>query len=147
MKRKPVKKTTKKPLKKKERPGVKKLESIPSLTKKAQTIFNKYIRNRDSSNGYFVCISCGGEHPVSKMNAGHYVPVKNSSLLRFNEFNTNGECITCNLFDQFHLIGYRKRLIDKIGSNAVDWIESQGRISKKWTREELQDIIKTYGKR
>lgn len=143
MKRKPIKKK----ISKKTRPGVKKLESLPSLTKKAQTIFNKYIRQRDSSHGYFVCISCGVEQPISKMNAGHYVPVKNSSLLRFNEWNTNGECVTCNLFDQFHLVGYRKRLIDKIGSNAVDWIESQSRVSRKWTRDELQDIIKTYGKR
>ncbi len=125
----------------------KRLQSLPSLVKKAQKVFNKYIRDRDSSGGYFVCIACGNEHPVSKMNAGHYVPVKNSSLLRFNELNVHGECVTCNLFDQFHLVGYRKRLIDKIGLDAVSWLESQARVSNKWTRYEIEEIINMYGKR
>lgn len=143
-----VAKVKKKPIKRKV--GAKKVKRAPtvaSLVKKAQVIFNRYIRHRDSSNGYFVCISCGVENPVSRMNAGHYVPVKNSSLLRFNEWNTNGECVSCNLFDQFHLVGYRKRLIDKIGSDAVSWLETQSRVCYKWTRDELQNIIDTYGKR
>lgn len=125
---------------------VKRALSVASLMKKAQVVFNKYIRQRDSSNGYFVCIACGKEHPVSKMNAGHYVPVKNSSLLRFNEMNVHGECVTCNLFDQFHLVGYRKRLVDKIGLDSVSWLDAQARITYKWTRHELEEIIETYGK-
>ncbi len=40
--------------------------------------------------------------PVDQMNAGHYVPVKGGSALRFNEYNVNGECIRCNGFDEFH---------------------------------------------
>lgn len=142
MKRKPAKKQVK-------RVGTpkKRTETVASLSKKAQVVFNKYIRQRDSSNGYFVCISCGKDYPVSKMNAGHYVPVKNSSLLRFDEWNVNGECISCNLFDQFHLIGYRKRLVEKVGAQTVDWLESQARVSYKWARHELEEIIQKYGKR
>lgn len=147
MKKKKPQKPVRKPVKKATKPVAKKTQSLPALIKKAQVVFNRYIRDRDSSNGYFTCVSCGVEHPVSKMNAGHYVPVKNSSLLRFNEWNTNGECVTCNLFDQFHLVGYRKRLIDKIGTDAVAWLEMQARVSYKWTRSEIQEIIDTYGKR
>jgi hypothetical protein len=137
----------KKPIKRKAVKKVKRAPTVASLTKKAQVVFNRYIRERDSSNGYFVCIACGSEHPVAKMNAGHYVPVKNSSLLRFNELNVNGECVSCNLFDQFHLVGYRKRLVDKIGADAVSWLDMQARVTHKWSRHELEEIIKTYGKR
>lgn len=122
------------------------LITIPKLTAKAQKVFNAYIRRRDSENGYFTCISCGKTLPIENMNAGHYVPQKNSSFLRFNEFNVNGECQYSNGFDEFHLIGYRKNLINKIGQDMVDWLESNQRTIKKWTRTELNDIITKYGK-
>ena len=122
------------------------LITIPKLTAKAQKIFNAYIRQRDSQDGYFTCISCGKTLPVEQMNAGHYVPVKNSSALRFNEFNVNGECQYSNGFDEFHLIGYRKNLIDKIGEGMVLYLEQNARTVKKWSRTELNEIIETYGK-
>ena len=122
------------------------LITIPKLTAKAQKVFNAYIRQRDSRDGYFTCISCGKTLPVEQMNAGHYVPVKNSSALRFNEFNVNGECQYSNGFDEFHLIGYRKNLIDKIGEGMVLYLEQNSRLIKKWSRTELNEIIETYGK-
>jgi len=120
------------------------LTTIPKLTAKAQKIFNAYIRQRDSDNGYFTCISCGQTKEVSQMDAGHYVPVKGSSALRFDEYNVNGECKACNGFDQFHLIGYRRNLIDKVGERKVMELEHQHRLIKKWSRTELNEIIERY---
>ena len=122
------------------------LQSIPRLTAKAQQIFNRYIRTRDSQDGYFTCISCGQVKDFEYMDAGHYVPVKGSSALRFDEYNVNGECKSCNGFDQFHLIGYRRNLIDKVGERKVIELEQQHRLIKKWNRSELNEIIETYGK-
>lgn len=121
------------------------LPTIPKLTAKAQTIFNRYIRQRDSQDGHFTCISCGQTKDTSQMDAGHYVPVKNSSALRFSEYNVNGECKACNGFDQFHLIGYRRNLVDKIGERMVMYLEGQSRLVKRWSRTELNEIIKKYG--
>ena len=117
------------------------LETIPKLTAKAQRIFNAYIRERDSRNGFFTCISCFRSMPTDQMDAGHYVPVKGGSFLRFNEYNVNGECKRCNGFDEFHLIGYRKHLIMKIGKEMVEWLEKHRFEVKKWTRTELNEII------
>lgn len=119
--------------------------SIVKLKAKAQKIFNAYIRQRDSEDGFFTCISCGKTLPVEVMNAGHYVPVKRGSFLIMHEWNVNGECAGCNCFDEFHLIGYRKNLIDKIGEDAVKWLEDHRHEAKKWTRAELETIIATYG--
>ena len=120
------------------------LITIPKLTAKAQKIFNAYIRQRDSQDGYFTCISCGQTKTTDLMDAGHYVPVKGSSALRFDEYNVNGECKSCNGFDQFHLIGYRRNLIDKVGERKVMELEMQHRLIKKWTRTELNEIIEKY---
>ena len=121
------------------------LITIPKLTAKAQKVFNAYIRQRDSEDGYFTCISCGQVKAIDLMDAGHYVPVKGSSALRFDEYNVNGECKRCNGFDQFHLIGYRRNLIDKVGERKVKELEQQHRLIKKWSRYELQAIIEYYG--
>jgi hypothetical protein len=121
-----------------------KTDTIPKLTAKAQKVFNKYVRERDSENGYFTCISCGKTLPIEQMNAGHYIPQKNSSLLRFNEYNVHGECISDNGFNEFHLINYRKNLINKIGQEMVDWLEENQRTIKKWSRTELNELIDRY---
>lgn len=118
-----------------------KRKSIPKLLKLAQESVNKKVRERDSLNGYFVCISCSNTFPVEMMNAGHYVPQGSSSFLRFHEWNINGECAGCNCFDKFHLVGYRKNLIAKIGLENVEWLEENRRNPKRWTRSELEEII------
>ena len=118
--------------------------SLPKLLAKAQKVFNAWIRARDSKESYFTCIACFRTLPIDQMNAGHYVPVKGGSALRFNENNVNGECIRCNGFDEFHLIGYRKNLIKKIGLKKVEQLERMRNDVCKWDRTTLNHIIKTY---
>lgn len=122
----------------------KKSESLAKLLSKTQKIFNDYIRRRDSKDGYFTCISSSKTLPVDQMNAGHYVPVRGCSYLRFHEWNVNGESAYSNCFDEFHLIGYRRNLIEKIGIEAVDWLEQNRNTVKKWTRDELIEIQNKY---
>jgi hypothetical protein len=112
--------------------------TLPKLTERAQKVFNAYIRKRDSE---LPCISCG---QYRTLQAGHYVPVRGGSYLRFHEWNVAGECEHCNGFDEFHLIGYRKNLINRIGEDAVMWLEENRRNVKKWSRGELTEIIKKY---
>ena len=118
--------------------------TLSKLMAKAQKVFNAWIRQRDSKDGYFTCISCFKTLPVNQMNAGHYVPVKGGSALRFNEYNVNGECVRCNGFDEFHLIGYRKNLIKKIGQRNVNMLENSRNKIHKWSRTDLNYIIKNY---
>lgn len=122
----------------------KKLIPLPKLLKRAEKVFNSFIRSRDSTDGYFTCISCGKTLPVEKMNAGHYVPVGSCSFLRFHEWNTSGECQGCNCFNSFHLVDYRKNLINKIGLENVEWLEENRRTEKRWSRSELEEIIFKY---
>lgn len=117
-----------------------KLTPLPKLLAKAQTVFNKWIRERDKHRG---CISCGG--PVEQ--AGHYFSQGHHSALRFNDYNVNGQCIRCNMFLHGNLIKYRQGLVKKYGEELVFTLENGSELHKahKWSRTEIDIILQTYG--
>jgi len=122
----------------------KKLPKLTTLKRRIQQRVNTYVKVRDSVNGKFTCISCGVEKEIDQFNAGHYVPVRGREFLRFNEWNINGECIACNRGDEFHLIRYRKNLIEKIGIDAVHYLEQHEQNKSKFTREQLNELENYY---
>lgn len=117
----------------------KKLTPLPKLLEKAQRIFNAYVRERDK---YVGCISCDG--PVEQ--AGHYHSQGHHSALRFDATNTNGQCKRCNMFLHGNLIKYRQGLVSKYGERIVAELENSANKNrlKKWSRDELEQIIKQY---
>jgi len=120
----------------------KKVTSLPKLLKKAQEVFNRWIRERDQEKG---CISRGCNGRVE--NAGHYFSQGNHSGLRFNEANVHGCCVKCNLFLSGNLIRYRQGLIDRYGEDYVKRLEEKEAKMIgpfKWHRIELEEIIKKY---
>jgi hypothetical protein len=137
----PIKrKSTKRKSKALPKKGRSKLTPLPKLMKDAQQVFNKYIRTRDEG---MVCISCGSDKANQ---AGHWISVKQSSALRYHEWNVNLQCAGCNLYLHGNQVMYRVGLVKKIGEKAVAELESlyiNNRI-KKWDRTELEDIINKY---
>lgn len=117
----------------------KKLTPLPKLLKKTEKVFNAWIRERDKDKG---CISCG--NPVTQ--AGHYFPVHGFSALRFDEYNVNGQCAGCNCFKYGNQAMYRIGLAIRKGNPAVEELEQKaiGSPVYKWSRQELESIIKTY---
>lgn len=117
----------------------KKVVPLPKLLKKTQEVFNKFIRERDKEKG---CISCGGQ--VEQ--AGHYFSQGHHSALRYDEMNTNGQCVKCNLYLSGNLIKYRQGLVKRYGGMAVQQLEQNADLRKawKWTRIELEQIIEKY---
>jgi len=105
-----------------------------------QKHFNDYIRNRDKNLG---CISCGIK--PKNPHAGHYLPVKWYSWLRFDKQNVNLQCPKCNRKNNF--IGYRQGLIKKIGIEQVIDLERRGLEGKpkgfSWTEKRKQKILKS----
>lgn len=124
--------------------------SIPKLKNKLRDVFNKYIRLRDvDENGFGNCISCGCQvkYGDSNYQAGHYVSAPTESL-RFNDFNVNGQCKSCNYFKSGNLIEYRKGLVKKIGLKNVEGLELIADIEKangyRHDRFTLETKIKEY---
>ena len=105
----------------------------------AQQAFNAYIRERDKNEP---CISCG-RSTEAKRNAGHYRSVGAAPELRYDERNCHGQCEHCNNYLSGNIAGYRPRLIEKIGLEAVEDLERE-QPQKKYTVEELIEIKLTY---
>jgi len=119
------------------------LLTIQDYIKLAQQTFNKYINLRDKK---LPCISCG--KPITgRVNASHYFNANNHWNVRFNEFNVHSSCITCNQYLSGNLIEYRKGLINKIGEEQLTLLELEANKTRKFTIEELKEIINTYKKK
>jgi hypothetical protein len=116
------------------------LKTTQDWLKEAQTIFNKFIRLRDTGLN---CISCGQKINGVK-HASHYLSSGGHSAVRFHEDNVWVSCYKCNVMLSGNQIEYRKSLIKKIGVERVEWLEENGSKVKKWTIDELKELIRIY---
>jgi Bacteriophage Lambda NinG protein len=119
------------------------LMTLSDYLKLAQQVFNKWINLRDKGKP---CISC--DKPITgRVNASHFWNANNHYNVRFNEDNVHSSCITCNQFLSGNLLEYRTRLISKIGEQRFNILEAESKQTRKFTIEELKEIIAIYKKK
>lgn len=116
-----------------------KLKTRSDYLREAQSVFNKFIRERDIHQP---CISCG-EIQRMAWDAGHYRSTGAAPQLRFNEANCHRQCVPCNQHKSGNAIQYRKGLVGRIGLAAVEALEVDN-APAKWTIEDLKEIKATY---
>jgi len=119
---------------------MKKQITLPGLIKKAQKVFNAFIRERDKDRS---CITCGKykiEHACHFYSAGQY------PALRFNTDNVHGGCLSCNYFKHGELHFYRDHLEKRIGKDRLALLDSTATRNRvrKWSRVDLGLIISIY---
>lgn len=116
--------------------------TVVELKKKAQIKFNAWIRKRDQDKP---CISCGARPEQ----AGHFYSAGHYDALRFNEDNTNGQCLRCNYYLSGNLNAYRINLAKRIGEERLVELDRIADITKRnrgknWDRFTLIEIIEKY---
>jgi hypothetical protein len=117
------------------------LMTVQDYVKLAQQVFNKFIRLRDAGN---VCISC--QKKPLKENAGHFYNANNHWSVRFDERNVHLQCEHCNTYLSGNLIYYRENLLKKIGISEFELLSVEAMKTRKFTIDELKEIISTYKK-
>jgi hypothetical protein len=117
-----------------------KLETVQDLMKKAQRVFNTWIRKRDKGKP---CVSCG-KADTGKRDASHYYSSGNHKAVTFNEDNVHASCVYCNQYLAGNLLNYQIGLTERIGADRVFKLNEQAHKTAKYSREELKDIIKKY---
>jgi len=95
--------STKKAPRIKQKPS--KITSKQSKAKLARYYCHKYIRERDKDKP---CISCNKY--TDTIQAGHYKPDGQNSLLRYNEYNIHGQCVECNMMKSGNVRAYKASL-------------------------------------
>jgi len=119
------------------------LQTVQSLMKVAQVVFNKWIRQRDKDE---LCISC--QKPVlKKANASHYFSSGGHKNVTFNEDNVHKSCEYCNTYLHGNLLNYQVEIQKKIGADRLLTLHEEAHKTKKFTREELKEIIAKYKKK
>ncbi len=119
-----------------------KIKTKSDHAKEAQKEFNRYIRIRDKD---LPCISCGRHHQ-GQYHAGHYRTVGAHPELRFNELNCHKQCSVCNNHKSGNIVEYRINLIQRIGKDALTWLEGPHE-PQKYTIEQLKEIKIKYRKK
>ena len=125
------------------------LKTAGDYTKEAQASINKYVRIRDKSKS---CVSCGSSPnddnliTGTRWDAGHYRSRGSASHLRFNLNNIHKQCVKCNRFNSGNAVDYRIKLIDRIGLEKVEKLESDNE-PRKFTIEYLKRIKRIFNKK
>ena len=118
--------------------------------KEAQSAFNRYIRIRDEGKP---CVSCGcalvGKSNYmtgSAIDASHYRSRGAASHLKFNVFNVHSACTRCNRQLSGNAVEFRIRLIDRIGLERVERLESDNE-PRRFDIQYLQRIKSIFTRR
>ena len=116
----------------------KRLPSLPSLIKKADTVFSRFIRNRDSVELKGQCCTCGqpGEQ------AGHFIK-RSHKRIRWDVTNCHLQCKRCNHFLDGNESAYALFIVNRYGVEKLRWLNEQ-KGTYKVSREELNKIIEAY---
>ena len=106
------------------------LKTRSDYTKEAQIAWNFYVRMRDYGKP---CASCGAM-PEQKyggtMDCSHYRSVGAAPHLRFHLHNAAAACVRCNRHLSGNIAALRVGMIERIGIDKVEAIESNNGFRK-----------------
>lgn len=128
------------------REALERLKTRSDHMKEAQAAFNAWVRERDHGKP---CISCdstpsnAGLITGSRWDAGHYRSVGACPELRFEPLNCHAQCVRCNRDLSGNTVEYRIRLRERIGDEALEWLEGP-HPARKHTIEDLKEIKVRY---
>lgn len=125
-----------------------KLKTRREWIAECQAVVNKVARLRDQLADHG-CISCGS-YPTERfgggMDAGHFRSVGSAAHMRFFLPNISAQCKKCNRDLGGSHTNYRKGLIERIGINRVEEIESM-QWTAKWDIDYLKRLKKVMNKK
>jgi hypothetical protein len=115
------------------------LKTTSDWMKEAQKVFNQYIRLRDKHKP---CVSCDSKLGV-KFDAGHYFSSVHKAVT-FDEDNVHGQCVACNQYKHGNLLNYQIGIEKRIGADRLLTLHEKAYQTRKYSADELKEIIKTY---
>lgn len=118
-------------------PKKSKLVSLPRLIKKADIVFSLWIRARDKK--------CVTKNPYCSDNlqCSHLIR-RGKKAVRFSEINCHAQCAHCNYLHNYEPHHYTNWFIREYGQLPYEDLCDKANTTKKFTREELEEIIRKY---
>lgn len=118
-----------------------KANSWKSLEKKADEIFSRLVRLRDSDQfGFVRCITCGKIKPANQVDCGHFIS-RAKYPTRWEMKNAHGQCTSCNLFQSGKQYEHSIAIDQKYGQGTAQKLLIQSRNIFKKDPQILKIII------
>ena len=117
--------------------------SIKGLIHKADAVFSKYIKLLNTKDGTIQCFTCGRYLPSSFIDCGHYI-TRGYKNTRWVEENAEPQCRSCNRFHEGVKDIFAINLMKKYGEDILRELNDKKGEVKKWTREDIEQIIEIY---
>jgi hypothetical protein len=114
-----------------------------SLIDKLDKVFSIYIRTRYAVNEIAECYTCGKKEHWKKQHAGHFASRKHYST-RWNEYNVQVQCPSCNIWQQGMQFEFGKQLCLQYGDNFADELMNESKKIRKFDDIEIKDMIEYY---
>ncbi len=114
-----------------------------SLVEKLDKIFSQYIRRRYAINNISECFTCGVKNDYKKQRAGHFASRRHYST-RWNEYNVQVQCYSCNICNQGMQFEFGKKLCLKYGDNFAEDLMLKSKEIVKFTESDLIELIDYY---
>lgn len=113
---------------------MKKLSRV-ALVRKLDTVFFRYIRERDKK-----CVVCGS---TDRLTCGHlFSRIAHST--RWSELNCHAQCWPCNYKHEFDPYPMTSWFIKKFGQDTYDKIHLEYATPRKFKDFELEELIEKY---
>jgi hypothetical protein len=113
--------------------------SRKSIVTKLDTVFSRYIRQKDAVNGIATCVTCGKKDEWKKLQCGHFMSRRHYST-RWDENNVGVQCYGCNITNQ----GQQYLFSQYLGYNLSDEMVIKSKQIVKFADVDLIDMIKIY---
>jgi len=114
-----------------------------SLIAKLDAVFSTYIRRRYAVNDIAECYTCGKKEHWKKQHAGHFASRRHYST-RWNEYNVQVQCPSCNIWQQGMQFQFGKNLCSQYGDNFADELMIESKQIRKFDDIEIADMIAYY---
>ena len=117
------------------------------VIKEIDQLFSRYKRlENKNDNGLIRCFTCGKLFPYSVTDCGHFVGRQHLSL-RWEERNTEPQCIDCNRFHEGVKDVFALNLQKKYGVGIIEELNTLKHQERKWSIPELLDLQEVLKKK
>lgn len=121
---------------------MKKKPTISKLKKKLEKLVKDFVKRRDE----YICQRCRKYVTGYGCHASHVIPVSAGNQFRFDPLNLKALCYNC------HIHWWHKNPVEagtwfkKAFPKRHEYLFGQPRVSRKFTIDELQELISYYSK-
>ena len=117
--------------------------SRSKVIKQLDSVFSKYIRQRDAVNEIATCFTCGKRDHWKRLQNGHFQSRKHYST-RWDETNCQVQCAGCNVFKYGEQFIFGQNLDIKYGLGTANELYIKAKKTVKISTVDLQDMVKHY---